>query len=74
MFHICFFLAIGGFDGRLDLKTVERFDPRVGNWEYVAPMSNIRYGAGATVHDGKIYVSGGWNGSSFLNTVETFVL
>ena len=50
---------------------MERFDQRVGNWEYIAPMSNRRYGAGAAVLDGKIYVAGGYNGN-FLNTVEMF--
>ena len=47
----------GGFDGSQDLNTVERFDPRVNTWEYLAPMSNRKSGAGAAVLDGKIYVS-----------------
>ena len=54
---------------------MERFDHRVGNWEYIVPMSDRRSGAGATVLGGKIYVAGGWNGSygsKFLNTVEMF--
>ena len=50
---------------------MEQFDQRVGYWEYIAPMSNRRYGAGAAVLDGKIYVAGGYNGN-FLNTVEMF--
>ena len=37
--------------------TVERFDPRVGTWEYIAPMSNCKYGVGAAVFDGKIYTA-----------------
>ena len=53
--------------------TVERFDPRVGTWEHIAPMSNPKFAAGAAVLDGKIYVSGGSNESDYLNTVEMFV-
>ena len=66
-------LAIGGRDGDQYLNTVERFDPRVGTWEHIAPMSNPKFAAGAAVLDGKIYVSGGSNGSDYLNTVEMFV-
>ena len=50
---------------------MERFDQRVGNWEYIAQMSNRRYGAGAAVLDGKIYVAGGYYENN-LNTVEMF--
>ena len=50
---------------------MERFDQRVGNWEYIAPMSNHKRGAGAAVLDGKIYVAGGYYENN-LNTVEMF--
>ena len=79
------FPAIGGYDGfntvekfspnkmeRFGLNTVERFDPRVGSWDYVASMSNCKYGAVAAVLKGKIYASGGYNGSEHLKIVEMF--
>ena len=50
---------------------MERYDQRVGNWEYIAPMCNRKNGAGAAVMDGKIYVAGGYN-RSYLNTIEMF--
>ena len=72
IYHI-YLLAIGGMDGSQYLNTVERYDPRVGIWEYVAPMSNRKDGAGAAVLDGNIYVSGGSNEITDLNIVEMFV-
>ena len=67
-----FFSAIGGYDGQHILNSVERFDPRVGTWEYAAPMSDRRYVAGAAILEGKIYVTGGHN-ESYLNIVDTFL-
>ena len=71
IFNFWLFSAIGGHDGNSHLNTVEQFDQRVGYWEYIAPMSNRKYGAGAAVMDGKIYVAGGLNGN-YLNTIEMF--
>ena len=70
IFNFWLFSAIGGYNGQ-NLNSVERFDQRVGNWEYIAPMSNHKRGAGATVLDGKIFVAGGYN-RSYLNTIEMF--
>lgn len=30
--------AVGGYDGRFFLKTVERYDPVTETWEEIAPM------------------------------------
>lgn len=51
--------------------SVERFDPRVGEWEDVAPMLLSRLSAGAAFLNGEVYVVGGWNHRrTQLRTVE----
>ncbi|XP_041350070.1 uncharacterized protein LOC121369209 isoform X2 [Gigantopelta aegis] len=53
--------TIGGQDERNRvLCSVECFDLRTNSWSYVAPMRTARCGMGATVHDGYIYVAGGF--------------
>ena len=69
--------AIGGrASGFSDpgMSIVEAFDPKTGVWEAVAPMPTARYGAGAAVVDGKIYVAGGArsNTEAPLATVEVY--
>ena len=56
-------VVCGGYDEEgIDLKSVERFDSRVGEWQNVAPMLlSSRYNAGATLLKGEVYVAGGWN-------------
>ncbi|KAK6009720.1 kelch repeat protein, partial [Ostertagia ostertagi] len=49
-----------------------RLDPRVGNWESVPPMSTYRHHLGSAVLDGYLYVVGGHDGSSVLNSVERY--
>lgn len=38
--------AIGGFDGKNRLQSVERYNPDEDSWTYVAEMSTPRSGAG----------------------------
>lgn len=54
------------------LKTGERFDPRTGFWEPVAPMEQQRSRATATVINGYLYVCGGLNGQQTLSSAERF--
>ncbi|XP_036344634.1 kelch-like protein 17 [Rhagoletis pomonella] len=59
--------AIGGqYDA-----SVERYSP-VSGWRCVSNMSSQRYSAGAVVHDGKIFIMGGWDGRSSLKSVERY--
>lgn len=51
--------AIGGLDGNRRLKSVERFDPRRGAWESVAPMRFARSNIGAGTLGGELYAIGG---------------
>ena len=66
-------MECGGIDEKgVPLQSVERFDPRFCRWENVAPMSlSTRYGAGAALLNGEVYVAGGCNDyGTRLETVE----
>ena len=38
--------AVGGYDGRNRLKSVERYVPEDDEWSFVSPMNTARSGAG----------------------------
>ncbi|VDO81756.1 unnamed protein product [Haemonchus placei] len=67
--------AIGGlkeFKGRA-LDVVEWFDPRVGRWEKVCPMTTPREGHGSAVLYGELYAVGGYNKYSHtLSSAEKY--
>lgn len=62
----------GGFDDNSPLSSVERFDPRVNHWEYVAELTTPRGGVGVATVMGRVFAVGGHNGNIYLNTVEAF--
>ena len=68
--------AIGGKrvtpSSEIILNTVEEYDPNTDNWTEKAGMPTARYGAGATVLNGKIYVVGGCDEEQQLNCVEVY--
>ena len=69
--------VIGGYDnlfrGYSGATTVLRIDIHVeGNCEEVAPMNEARYDAFGTAMNGKIYVAGGKQNSSVLNSCEMY--
>ena len=64
--------AIGGFNGKSCLRTVERYDPSKNQWEEVAPMNTSRRSLSAITLPNGIYVLGGYDGEFYLNTVERY--
>eukprot|EP01026_Neomeris_dumetosa_P010739 TRINITY_DN13989_c0_g1_i2.p1 TRINITY_DN13989_c0_g1~~TRINITY_DN13989_c0_g1_i2.p1 ORF type:complete len:267 (-),score=42.15 TRINITY_DN13989_c0_g1_i2:122-922(-) len=62
--------AVGGYDGKQYLNSVERFDPREGIWEHCMDMSICRGGHGAVNYNNDIVVCGGFNGSQTMDLVE----
>lgn len=51
--------ALGGYNGRNRMNSVERYDPEKNQWELITPMQKQRSDASAaTVYD-KIYIVGG---------------
>ena len=65
--------AIGGYDGRQYLATVEKFDLNRQEWVQVKPMNTARctLSAVASTDCQYIYVLGGYNGKA-LNLVERY--
>ena len=50
--------AMGGFDGRSQLCSVERYSIARDRWEPQEPMSQCRSAHAVTVHQGRIFVLG----------------
>lgn len=64
--------AIGGFDGKQRLNSVECYHPENDEWTMVSPMKCSRSGAGVASLGQYIYVIGGYDGNSQLNSVEKY--
>ena len=58
----------------LGLATAEVFEPRLGEWRLIAPMSTRRSSVGVGVVGGQLYAVGGYDGASrqCLSSVERF--
>jgi Kelch motif len=69
-------IAIGGFDGSGPLDSAEIYDPNpppVGAWVPAPKMSTRRFGHAATLlHDGRVFVAGGFDGSAALDSAEIY--
>ncbi|XP_006638756.1 kelch-like protein 31 [Lepisosteus oculatus] len=52
---------LGGRGERVDVLTVECYNPHSGQWSYSAPLHTGVSTAGAATLDNKIYLLGGWN-------------
>lgn len=64
--------AVGGFDGKYRLSSVECYHPENDNWTMVSSMMCCRSGAGVASLGQYIYVVGGYDGTSQLNSVERY--
>lgn len=64
--------AIGGFDGKERLSSVECYHPENDEWTMVSAMKCSRSGAGVASLSQYIYVIGGYDGNSQLNSVERY--
>lgn len=64
--------AIGGFDGKERLATIERYHPEDNAWTIIPPMTIGRSGAGVVALNQYIYVVGGFDGVRQLSSVERF--
>jgi len=63
----------GGNDGFRSLNCCEQFDPVLGLWEQLPPMSTTRSNAAAAMLEGRFYVCGGFGeDSQELNSCERF--
>ncbi|EPY78016.1 kelch-like protein [Camelus ferus] len=70
--------AIGGHDAPTSNLTsrlsdcVERYDPKTDMWTAVASMSISRDAVGVCLLGDKLYAVGGYDGQTYLNTVEAY--
>lgn len=64
--------AIGGFDGRERLASVECYHPENNEWTMVPSMKHGRSGAGVAAMHQHIYVVGGFDGTRQLDSVERY--
>lgn len=64
--------AIGGFGGISNtcLNTAERYNPVYQCWEKIAPLNRPRRALCAVTLPDGIYAVGGFDGVSYLNSVE----
>uniref|UniRef100_A0A8D0FSJ1 Uncharacterized protein n=1 Tax=Strix occidentalis caurina TaxID=311401 RepID=A0A8D0FSJ1_STROC len=73
-FLLCRLYAVGGRDGSSCLKSKLsfRYDPKTDMWTSVASMSISRDAVGVCLLGDKLYAVGGYDGQTYLNTVESY--
>lgn len=49
-----------------------RYDPKTDTWTTVASLSVSRDGVGVCLLGDRLYAVGGYDGQSYLNTVESY--
>lgn len=49
-----------------------RYDPKTDTWTNVAPLSVPRDAVGVCLLGDRLYAVGGYDGQSYLNTVESY--
>jgi N-acetylneuraminic acid mutarotase len=63
----------GGWTVTGNLNTVEKYDPILDGWEFVAPMNQARAGHGSAMDEmGRIYAIGGQTETAHLATCERY--
>lgn len=62
--------AVGGWDGKHNLASVEALSAQTGQWRPFEPLMGARCSASAAALGGRLYVCGGWDGAEFLSSVE----
>lgn len=67
--------AVGGSNSHYEaVDTVERYDPRAGSWEVLAPLSVARRALAVVDLDGSVYALGGHDDRETLRVAERFDL
>lgn len=64
--------AIGGFDGKVRLTSMECYHPENNAWTILPSMSVGRSGSGVAALNQYIYVVGGFDGTRQLSSVERY--
>ena len=61
----------GGRDNKYSLQSVESYSWPKNSWTVEPAMKEGRSGPSAFVHEGQIYVSGGWTGTENSDSIES---
>jgi len=74
--HDGYLYAIGGEDdNRRKLNTIEKYDPLLDSWSYVARMpGGGRIGAACVIHNNQLYIIGGYSHTYKANPVLSDIL
>ena len=62
--------AVGGWEGTGRLDSIERYDPPLNTWTYVAPMKMAVTSPAVVASDGYLYVTGLFSWISFENIIS----
>jgi influenza virus NS1A-binding protein len=62
--------VIGGSDGQSSLSSVEIYDMSTQTWSVGPSLNTPRANVGVAVLNGRPFAIGGYNGKTFLDTVE----
>lgn len=54
------------------LRFVERYDPKKNQWTFVTQMNSLRDGACVVSDGSEIFAITGFDGNSYLNTIEVY--
>ena len=63
---------MGGRDDCTELSSAERYNPNTNTWSPIVAMMSRRSGVGLAVVNGQLYAVGGFDGTTYLKTIETF--
>ena len=61
--------ALGGYDGKKCLDSIESYDFETGKWEAIGTMDQAKRALSSVSLPDGIYVVGGYNGQEYLNSV-----
>ena len=56
--------AVGGFNGSLRVRSIDKYDPLKDTWNSCASMEARRSTLGVAVLNGNIYAVGGFDGAA----------
>ena len=65
--------VVGGSDGQSSLTSVEIFDPVASVWSVGSSLNMARANVGLALYSKHLFAIGGYNGKTFLDSVEYLV-
>ena len=54
-------MAVGGSDGHMSQRTVERYNPSTNRWTSMPGLTTRRENLGVAVFDGQVFAAGGFD-------------